>query len=172
MELDPGTYQIRVAVRDPGTERIGTAMALVEVPNLNRGKLAVSSILLTERLSREPQGDPLKNDAFVHNLRMGIPLFKRGNYLVYSLLIFNATARATAENGLFIQSEILEGERLVYQSPWQPVNSRLTSSEGNRVELGGQLNLDLKPGLYEFRIAIKGSGSKRLAQQSTLFDVD
>jgi VWFA-related protein len=170
--LDPGAYQIRVAVRDPRSERIGTAMALVEVPNLHRGKLALSSILLTERLSKETESDAVKNDAFLHNLRLGIPFFRRGNFLVYSLLIFNAAARATAQNGLFIQSEILEGDRSVYQSPWQPVSSRLTNTEGKGVEVGGQINLDLKPGLYEFRITIRGSGSKRLAQQSTLFDVE
>jgi len=43
----PGAYQIRAAVRDRQADRIGSASEFVEVPDLTRGRLAVSGIALS-----------------------------------------------------------------------------------------------------------------------------
>jgi VWFA-related protein len=169
LPLDPGNYQIRIAVREPGTERIGTAIAVVEVPNLRKGRLLLSSIVLGE-LSPSIADN---RQAFQYNLGQGIPLLKRGNLLVYSLFVYNASLRANTPNGLLMQIEISDGERNIYQGPWQSVDTRLTGvMDGRGLEIGGQIKLDdPRPGLYELHITIKGSASKMFAKQETLFEI-
>lgn len=42
----PGAYQLRVAVRDAATEHIGSASQFIEVPNLEKNRLALSGIVV------------------------------------------------------------------------------------------------------------------------------
>jgi VWFA-related protein len=43
---NPGAYQLRVAVRDSDSKRIGSASQFVEVPDLKKGQLALSGIVI------------------------------------------------------------------------------------------------------------------------------
>ncbi|HYE14866.1 MAG TPA: VWA domain-containing protein, partial [Pyrinomonadaceae bacterium] len=49
LRLKPGLYQVRVALRDRATGRVGSAMQWVEIPDLSKGDFALSSIFLGER---------------------------------------------------------------------------------------------------------------------------
>lgn len=42
----PGSYLLRIAVRDAGSGRIGSASQFVEVPNVNKEKLTLSSLVI------------------------------------------------------------------------------------------------------------------------------
>lgn len=42
----PGAYQLRIAVRDTASERTGSASQLVEVPDVKKGRLALSGIVI------------------------------------------------------------------------------------------------------------------------------
>ena len=42
----PGAFQLRIAVRDVPTGRVGSANQFIEVPNLNKNRLALSGIYL------------------------------------------------------------------------------------------------------------------------------
>src|SRR5260370_36296926 len=48
----PGAYQMRTAVRDAATEKIGSASQFIEVPDLSKGHLTLSGLIL--RASRPP----------------------------------------------------------------------------------------------------------------------
>jgi len=43
----PGAYQLRVAVRDAATEHIGSAGQFIEVPNLEKNRLALSGLVVS-----------------------------------------------------------------------------------------------------------------------------
>src|SRR5205085_2264841 len=47
----PGDYQLRVAVLDEASDETGSANELVEVPDLNDGRLALSGIVLSGKLA-------------------------------------------------------------------------------------------------------------------------
>ena len=49
--LKPGLYQVRASARDEKSGRIGSAHAWVEIPDLTKKQLAMSSLLLAERTS-------------------------------------------------------------------------------------------------------------------------
>lgn len=45
----PGAYQLRAAVRDAGSGKAGSASQFIEVPDVTKGKLVLSGIVLKER---------------------------------------------------------------------------------------------------------------------------
>lgn len=144
--LKPGFYQVRVGVLEPKTDRRGTAASWVEVPDLSKGNLAMSSILLGAETDAEKSiADSSRWSA--------IRSYKTGTRLAYCVLVYNPTSSVGSE--LTIQSEIAQNEKLVYESEPQPVSSRVMSKDSKGVEVAGQLNLDLEPGFYELRVAIK-----------------
>ena len=42
----PGAYQMRVALRDSDTEQLGSASEFIEIPDVSKGKLLLSSVVL------------------------------------------------------------------------------------------------------------------------------
>ena len=44
----PGAFQLRIAVRDANSGRVGSANQYIEVPNLKKGRLTVSGIFLAQ----------------------------------------------------------------------------------------------------------------------------
>jgi VWFA-related protein len=56
----PGGYQLRVAVRDTASERTGSASQYVEVPDVKKGRLALSGIVIEAR-SATLTGAPAAN---------------------------------------------------------------------------------------------------------------
>jgi VWFA-related protein len=172
-ELKPGIYQARVGVRENGSERIGTANTWVEVPDLNRAKLALSSIVLI-RLAADDKPS-VRNESpslLSANVRQGIAYFKQGARMIYQLTLYESSARKPEESGLLVQSELSEGGQSLYKSNWQPVTDRLIRLGKKGSDLGGEINLDMKPGLYELRVTVKDPKSKRSAQQDVVFEIE
>jgi VWFA-related protein len=146
MELKPGYYQVRVGVLDPETENMGTASSWVEVPDLSKGKLALSSILLTT------VGDALKPTYGSQELN-AIKAYKVGSVLVYYVVVYNAGS--ALESDLMLHSELVLNEKVIYESDPQPASSRVMGKDKKGIEIGGQLKLNLDPGFYELRVALK-----------------
>ncbi len=151
LELKPGSYQVRVGALEPETENIGTANALVEVPDLAKGKLEMSSVLLaTAGETQQPVTGPQQLDA--------IKSYKTGSVLVYYLMLYNAPSSVGSD--LTIRSEIALNDRIIYESEPQPVSSRMMGKDNKGIEIGGQLNLDLEPGFYALRVEIKDKSNR------------
>src|ERR1700735_768062 len=86
----PGSYVVRAAVRDAGTESTGSADQYVEVPDITSGHLAVSGIVLqgeTTQAAAGPQGLAPAEDVTGGAARRS---FHRGVVLVYGYEIINA----------------------------------------------------------------------------------
>ena len=146
LELKPGSYQVRVGALEPETENIGTGSAWVEVPDLAKGKLELSSVLLATAGEAQPPGSGLQQlDA--------IKSYKTGSTMVYYLMLYNAPS--TIASDMTIRSEIVLNDKTVYESEPQPVSSRMVGKDNKGIEIGGQLNLDLEPGFYTLRLEIK-----------------
>jgi VWFA-related protein len=184
--LKPGVYQIRVGVREPSSEKIGTATAWIEVPDLQKNKFAMSNILLSE--SAKPNGKTAKTnealanatkasatsdkDFFLSKVTQGIPLYKSGNLLAYYFVVYNNAAKTAATADLLLQTEIVQDEKVIYQSAWQSVSGRLIKQGKKGLELGGLVELALKPGIYEMRVRVKDSRSNKTIQQTALVGVE
>jgi len=151
MELKPGHYQVRVGALEPETENIGTANAWVDVPDLAKGKLELSSVLLaTAGEAQRPLSGPQQLDA--------IKSYKTGSVLVYYLMLYNAPSSIGSD--LTIRSEIALNDKVIYESEPQPVAARMMGKDNKGIEIGGQLNLDLGPGFYALRVEIKDKSNR------------
>jgi hypothetical protein len=152
------------------TERIGTAATWLEVPDLRRGKLTLSSILLTKDSGETPTPEGPAGGAGPFAV-LGVKCYKTGSPLLYYLMIYNAPS-TTGETGLTMQWEIAEAGKVIQRTEWQPVASRLIGRDKKGIEIGGQLRLTLKPGVYELRIAVTNSKSKQTAQRTVPFAIE
>ena len=151
LELKPGYYQVRAGVLEPESDNIGTANTWVEVPDLAKGKLELSSVLLATAGEPQPPVTGLQQiDA--------ITSYKTGSTLVYYMMLYNAPT--TAPSDLTIRSEISLNDKVIFQSESQPVTSRMVGKDSKGIEIGGQLNLDLEPGFYSLRLEIKDKSNR------------
>jgi VWFA-related protein len=151
MELKPGYYQVRVGALESETENIGTANASVEVPDLSKGKLELSSVLLANAgEAQQPVSGLQQLDA--------IKAYKTGSTLIYYLMLYNSPSSVASD--LTIRSEIVLNDKIIYESEPQPVASRMVGKDNKGIEIGGQLNLDLEPGFYTLRVEIKDKSNR------------
>ena len=195
LALKPGLYQVRVGVREVGSERLGTSAAWVEVPDLEKGKPALSSIFMgkTEahaaadvkaRTGAQPAavtkvgadskpGADIKVGAVGPRFVVGRASFRPGDVAFYRFVVYNAQALARQQQqGAQLKLEIMQGETRVYEGQWQPLGARVIRSDRKGTEVGGQLKLTLGPGVYTLRLTVKDAGSKQTVQQTTDFEVE
>jgi VWFA-related protein len=169
--LKPGLYQIRAGVRDPATDRIGTSAAWIEVPNLKRKRLMMSSVFLadTSRLATTAEaGAPGRNVARVSN---GVSFYAADATLTYLFKLYTESRPVSADE-VMIQSEFFQGGKSFSQTPWQPISPRVVGNDSKGIEISGQYKLNgLSPGIYELRVTVKDPKSNQTAQQAVTFGI-
>ena len=171
--LKPGVYQARIGILEPATERIGTATGWLEVPDLTKSSLTLSALLLSrEQSSSQP---PMSNASEVESLSpavtQGIMIYSPGDDLQYHLVIH--PGKDLKADGLLMQVEVAQGDRLVFQGQWAGVEPRVVESDSKGLEVAGSLTLNgIKPGLYELHVAVKSPGSKKPVQRTVPFGIE
>jgi VWFA-related protein len=160
--LAPGRYQLRVAVREPATGRIGTASAWLDVPDVAAGRLALGGFTLSG--SHDATGE-----VFAPRTPRGVRTYAAGDFLIYSAVAFNAGDEARAS----MRIAISQGERVLFRSAWEPLASRATGRGAGAVRLSGQLGLSAIPaGAYTLRVEVRDADGKRTAAADAAFAVD
>jgi len=124
----PGAYQLRVALRDHGSDKVGSANQFIEVPDLKKKRLTLSSVALENiplavwqqrtagaKKDSDDRGNALTDTA--------IRQFKRGSVRNYATSIFNAgikggTPALTSQIKLFLNGqEAFNGKVLPITDP-------------------------------------------------------
>jgi len=168
LSLKPGLYQVRVGVLEPGTERMGTAAAWVEVPKQEANKMRVSNLLLLQQSSNAATTN-LPRAQF----RQGIRVYQRGETLSYFLRVYPPATLKTAATDITLQTQVVQDDRPVFQSQWLPLSARTVATDKISAEINGELKLNtIKPGLYELRMLVKSSLAEAPHQQTVLFLVE
>jgi VWFA-related protein len=175
LTLKPGVYQARIGVREVDTDRIGTATAWIDVPELARSKLAMSSLML-----RDPSpASPAVAEGFNVNkmqrgkMVQGVRLYPRGDACGYFLRAYRGT-QASADSDLAYKIEFYRGGALIKQEPWQPISAEAARADSKGwFDINGKVDLaEFNPGIYELRISIKDNRSKIPEQRSAIFGVE
>jgi hypothetical protein len=170
--LKPGLYQTRVAARDERTGRTGTAHEWIEVPDVNAGELALSSILIGARsqlpISNTSSTSP---DDAATELRPG-NRFTQNDSLRFVVIIYNATAATGATPDAAIQVQVVRDDQPVVTAPLKKV-----SLEGvedlKRIPYAAELSLaGLPAGRYVLQVSIVDRVSKTSATRQTRFDIE
>ncbi len=144
----PGDYQVRVAIRDRSSSKIGSAGQFVAIPDLNKKKLAVSGIVLgtVARDASETMANP------------GTRRFEQNSDLYFAYVIYNASqfVNPVMQTRLFRDGKnIYSGADLPIQTANQPDPNRLF------VNGGIQLSRDLEPGNYYLQVVITDKNAKK-----------
>lgn len=165
----PGAYQLRVAVRDVSTDRIGSASQFVEVPDLAREGLTLSSILLNEQAPPGGKPDPMANPA--------IRIFKPGATLTYTCEVLTSKARSDRKHipNLSVQTILYRDGKQVFASQPQAVDTGKWS-DGKRLPISESLRLgtDREKGDYILQLIVMDDlahDHRRTAAQSIDFEI-
>ena len=159
-----GAFQLRVALRDTTTQRIGAAGQFVQTPNLNSGQLALSGILLY------PEADSRTDDQTWRALVRR--RFPPGASLVFGHTVYNAALdKKTSLPQLTTQTFVFRDAVKIYSSEKEKVTADPTDLK--RIATGARLQLGsaLTPGEYVVQIVVEDHVAKRTATQVTQFEV-
>ena len=163
--LAPGIYQVRVALRDDRSGRMGHAAEWVEVPDLKSGTFTLSSLLLGgEAVSREINKTGAPQIQFSVDRR-----FPRNSRL--SLMLFAYNSGSSTPN-LSAEIRVLRDGQSVLAIPRQQVPVDGTT-DPKRVFYGGSFPLSsLSPGTYELVVSLTDNVTRRTATQQQIFTVE
>ena len=170
----PGAYQVRTALQDLGSTAIGSASQFVEVPEVGKGRLALSGVLLqaktggktaTETAATELEftetGDTVSDVLGRPTLR----IFGPGTDVVFAYEVYDGLDEKKAQ-ALEMRTTLLRNGRVVYEGPTEPVVAPKTEAKIRVIPIGGLLSLghDMPPGTYTLEVTV-GADRKRRASQ-------
>jgi len=153
----PGTYQLRLAVRDAASAKLGSASQLVEVPALATNRIALSGITLSTESADSPRGEEVANS--IANLAMR--RFRSSSNLFYSYVVYVGRARKSTEApALLAEVRLFRDGALVYGGDAKAIDMS-GQSDVERITAAGGLRLNsLAPGTYVLQVKVKEPSGK------------
>jgi VWFA-related protein len=159
----PGIYQVRVAVRDEQSGRVGSAMEWLVVPDVTK-QLTLSSLLLGGRIIEKKDGSAPQVQFSVDHR------FGRNTKLDFWVFVYNAS-RSAVSSGLSARVEVLRDGHTVVSSNQQPMNT-LELGDPARIPYRGNVALrELSPGAYELRVTVSDTASGKSTTQVAGFEI-
>ena len=169
--LKPGLYQVRVAARDEKSGITGSATEWIEIPDLSKQRLSMSSLLVGER---KPEEAPEKADAPQMD---SVPFsvdhrFERSSHLRFLVYIYNA-ARGTSSGALpdvALQVQIFRDDQPVVTTPLRKLQTE--SQDLARLAYAAEIPLkSMSAGQYVLQVTAIDRIAKTSASQRVRFEV-
>jgi len=159
--LAPGIYQFRVAARDENSDRVGSAIQWIVIPDLTKSKLTLSSVLLG--------GQVLEDKAHAGSAHVQLSVdhnFSRAAKLGYWVFVYNAKPDAKGTPQLTVQTQVWRDGHVVLNSPPRKINTG--GQDAERIPFGEEIALKtLAPGKYDLKVmvtdVISGMSATQLA---------
>ncbi len=177
-----GIYNFRLAVRDGRSRLLGSASQVIEVPELKRGRLAVSGLSLSEvdlngKFSVPSAVNPELALSVVQSEAVpAVRRFSPGSALAYSYTIYNAKRdKVSGRPSLTVQVNLYrDGELLVSGNPAPAEINR--PADWARIDDFGYLRLNnqMSAGDYALQITITdmlATGAARTSTQWIDFEI-
>jgi VWFA-related protein len=151
----PGGYQMRIAARDAASLQIGSASQFIEVPDVSKGRLALSSIMLRDAAGlapAAPEGQAVPDNPLGTAADRS---FVPGEPVLYAFQILNARTGADKQPQLEMEARIFrDGVQINESKPHAPD----TTQQGDAAHLlaGGEFRLGtaMKPGDYVLQVIV------------------
>jgi len=163
-----GAYQMRVAIRDAASAKVGSASQFIEVPDIKRDSLTLSGIVLENLTEKEWREGKSAQTASQTNLMQDTSLrrFKRGTILSYSTEIYNARLDDAKKTQLQTQVRIFRDGQLVLEGKPNPFNPE---GQPMKLNFAGALGLgnEMKPGDYVLQIVVTDNLAKNKRKAAT-----
>jgi VWFA-related protein len=173
IRLEPGLYQVRVAARDQKSGLIGSKSEWIQIPDLTKGKLELSSLLLGERLetSLAPVSTGTQNESDVLGLNIS-HRFHRDSYLRFLVFVYNAAMNSVDNKpDVAVQVQVVRDKQPVITTTLKKIPTEGVSDLG-RLPYAAEIPLrELSVGSYRLHVTIIDRTSKLSATQQTRFEV-
>ncbi|HJU92061.1 MAG TPA: VWA domain-containing protein [Pyrinomonadaceae bacterium] len=170
-KLPPGLYQVRVAARDDKSGRIGSAHAWIEIPDLAKKKLTMSTLLLGERTQAMMKN--VSDPGGVSPVALSAShRFERASTLRFLLFAYNTTLSTTDQKpDVAVQVQVIRDNQPVITTALRKI-----STDGvldlTRLPYAAEIPLnELLPGRYVLQVSLIDRVSKQSTTRQTHFDV-
>jgi VWFA-related protein len=176
----PGAYQLRVALRDAQSERVGAANQFVEAPNLKKNRLTVSGIVLQNLTPTQfdkmvknqlpPNATETQNaeDAPDTQTDTALRRFRRGTILWFGFVIYNAKSDAGSPPQLTTQTRMFRDGKLFFEGRQTPVNfAGQTDLRRINAQNAVSLPMQMPPGDYVLQIVVTDALAKEKYRMTT-----
>ncbi len=171
----PGAYQLRTAVRDTATLKVGSANQFIEVPDIKKSRLVLSSMIVrgthpgtanTVQMTRTTEGKVEEDDP---QASPAVRRFVRGMALEYACVLYHpkvdkATGRPQLETQLRLfrdGQQVFIGKTNTFDPAQQKDLTRLVA--GGSVLLGKEL----QPGEYALQFIVTDKLAREKEQIAT-----
>jgi VWFA-related protein len=182
----PGGYQLRVAVRDVRAGRVGSASQFIDVPDIGKNRLTLSGLVVsgydpptarkatpagTASLTAQPAASNTEGlvEAIDPSSTPAVRMLKRGTYLDYGFLIYNAGLDPkTKKPQLESQVILLKDGKQVFVTKVSPLNVG-EEPDWKHIPAAGRLRLgdDLAPGEYMLQVIVTDKLAKEQSRWAT-----
>jgi VWFA-related protein len=169
--LPPGLYQVRAAARDDKSGRTGGAHAWIEIPDLSKKQLSMSSVLLGERT--QPTVTNVSNPSGFSPVALSAShRFNRESTLRFLVFAYNmALSSADQQPDIAVQVQVIRDDQPVITTAL-----RKLSTEGvtdvMRLPYAAEIPLStLLPGRYLLQVSLIDRLAKQSTMRQTHFDV-
>ena len=183
VKLKPGFYQVRMAATKENSTQSGSVSEWVEIADLSKKELALSSIFVATE--NEPlQILPLLSDKVEAEKKNDEPVaatipsqisrrFKRGAKFDYTLFAYNPQLSSNGELDLVVQTQLYSGTKVIYATPLTKLQLPPEKKTAAAVPYLARLALDqFEPGTYELRLLVIDHVTKASAKRSLNFVVE
>jgi VWFA-related protein len=187
---NPGAYQLRAALRDHGSEHIGSASQFIEIPDVKKNRLVLSSLVLTginPASLKKPEAAPDAGNPATANAHEGeenvdpmnssaVRQMHRGTIVRYGLIAYNAHLdKAGGPPQLQIQVRMFREGKIVFSGKQQPLDP-VNQPDLKRLDVDGafQLGTEMEPGEYVLQVVVTdllADQKHRVATQWSDFEI-
>jgi VWFA-related protein len=160
----PGAYQLRMSFRDTASERIGSASQFIDVPDLKKNRLSLSSVVLRGTLPNAnranaadaPAEDQEGLDKGNAEASPAVRHFRHGMMLTYGYYIYNAKLdKGDNLPKLTTQVQLFRDGKPVFTGKELPLQVK-DAADLKRLVAGGaiQIGTDLPAGDYVLQVTV------------------
>ncbi len=173
----PGLYQFRTAARDTASGLVGSAFEWIEVPDLKANRLALSSLLVTERRRAGAQPAGAANASATATRAPDVlrveRRFARASHVFLQLYLYNAARRAAgAQPDVELEIKVLRDNKVVTNAPPHKV-SIAPGSDPARIFYAAEVPLaGMTPGLYLLQVTATDRAGRTTAVRELDFSVE
>lgn len=192
----PGAYQLRTALRDTTSERVGSASQFIEVPNISKNRLALSGIVMngtdaaakTNAPAKQPAGQTPAPDTSAStgaeeaigdsdpHPGPAVRRFRSGMLVRYDYIIYNAQLnKVLGRPQVSTQMRLFRDGQEIFAGRVEPLEVN-DQTDLKRLITGGALQLgsNMTPGEYILQIVVRDPLAKvkyRTATQWIDFEI-
>ncbi len=162
----PGAYQLRTALRDVASDRIGSASQFVEVPDIKKKRLLLSGIVLrgvgldkyqTANVSTPAQKQDEQTEDLDPLADAASRQFHHGLVMEYGVAVYNVQIdKASGKPKLVTQVRLFRNGKQVFAGKEIPYEGDYDSAARNLAVNGAiQLGTEMDPGEYVVQIVVR-----------------